>query len=227
MPTDFERVHAFTARWEGGLTDHPADPGGLTNYGISLRWVRELAEEARRECLRQQRSCDGCAARGTDRCGRHGLDMDGDGDVDADDIRACTQAQAARLFKRHFWDATGCAGLPLPLAAVLYDGAVNMGAPRSARQMQRAMNMTGDGQLDHFLPLIEDGVSGPLTRDLAQALAEANLHWYAARQTLRLRDAFYRDLAARRPSMRVFLQGWRNRVRALAQFLADLEREAA
>ncbi|MEG6593896.1 hypothetical protein V6C16_13145, partial [Desulfovibrio sp. 1188_IL3213] len=38
-------------------------------------------------------------------------------------------------------------------------------------------------------------------------------------------DAFYRDLAARRPSMQVFLNGWRNRVKALGQYLAELERE--
>ena len=64
-----------------------------------------------------------------------------DGDVDADDIRACTRAQAAALFKRHFWDALGCAALPLPLAVTLYDGAVNMGPGRAVRQMQRGMNL--------------------------------------------------------------------------------------
>lgn len=51
----------------------------------------------------------------------------------------------------------------------------------------------------------------------------ANLHWFAARQVLRLRDAFYRDLAAKRPSLKVFLEGWRNRVKALSQYLAELE----
>ena len=48
MPTAFERAHAFTARWEGGLVDHPDDPGGITNHGVSFRWVKDLAEEARR-----------------------------------------------------------------------------------------------------------------------------------------------------------------------------------
>lgn len=44
MPNLFDTAHAFTARWEGGLTDHPADPGGLTKYGVSLRWVQDLAQ---------------------------------------------------------------------------------------------------------------------------------------------------------------------------------------
>ena len=47
MPNLFDTAHAFTARWEGGLTDHPADPGGLTKYGVSLRWVQDLAQQAR------------------------------------------------------------------------------------------------------------------------------------------------------------------------------------
>lgn len=225
MQNRFETAHAFTARWEGGLTDHPADPGGLTNYGISLRWVEDLARQAREECLRQRRCCDGCSVARTPACGFSELDMDMDGDVDADDIRACTRAQAAALFKKHFWDRLGCAVLPLPLAVVLYDGAVNMGAARSARQLQQGMNAVGEGQLDRFAAIAEDGVSGPRTAELAEALEAANQHWFAARQVLRLRDAFYRNLAARRPSMKVFLAGWRNRVKALAQYLAELERE--
>ncbi len=58
----FLRIHAPIEKWEGGFVDHPADPGGATNMGITLatlsRWrkrpvtkqeVRELTrDEARR-----------------------------------------------------------------------------------------------------------------------------------------------------------------------------------
>ena len=88
------------------------------------------------------------------------------------------------------------------------------------------MNATGETQLHHYSPIAEDGIMGPDTRELANALADVHLDWYAARSSLRLRDAFYRRLAASRPSMKVFLAGWRNRVKALHQHLADLEREA-
>lgn len=33
----FDTALAFTLQWEGGLVDHPNDPGGLTNFGISQR----------------------------------------------------------------------------------------------------------------------------------------------------------------------------------------------
>lgn len=32
---EFERALAFVLRWEGGYSDHPDDPGGATNYGIT------------------------------------------------------------------------------------------------------------------------------------------------------------------------------------------------
>ena len=225
MSNFFQKAHEFTARWEGGLTDHPSDPGGLTNHGVSLRWVQDLARQAREDCQRQARSCDGCNAMRTSKCGYYRLDMDMDGDVDADDIRACTKAQAAALFKKHFWNKLACDGLPLPLAVTLYDGAVNMGPARAVRQMQRAMNTVGESELDRYAPIAEDGIMGPRTAQLAEALEQIGQQWYAARQILRLRDAFYRDLAARRPSMQVFLNGWRNRVKALGQYLGELERE--
>lgn len=40
----FHRCHAVTAKWEGGWSDHPADPGGKTMYGITQAvyhgWLR-------------------------------------------------------------------------------------------------------------------------------------------------------------------------------------------
>ena len=225
MSSAFALAHAFTAHWEGGLVEHPADPGGITRYGVSFRWVQDLADEARQRCLRQARRCPSCSLRGTSRCQAFALDMDMDGDIDADDIRACTREQAAALFKTQFWDALSCQDLPLPLAVVLYDGAVNMGPARAVRQLQQALNLVGEAHLDHFTPLEEDGLMGPLTLEMARTMAESDLHDYTARQVLRQRDAFYRELAARRPSMQVFLRGWRNRVAALGQYLARLERE--
>lgn len=45
MTTDFERAHAFTALHEGGYVNHPNDPGGETNLGVTRRvweaWCKE------------------------------------------------------------------------------------------------------------------------------------------------------------------------------------------
>lgn len=35
MSDKFDACHEITAKWEGGWSDHPADPGGKTMYGIT------------------------------------------------------------------------------------------------------------------------------------------------------------------------------------------------
>ncbi|GGK91299.1 glycoside hydrolase family 108 protein [Deinococcus radiotolerans] len=45
MTTEFERAHQFTAKWEGGYVNHPSDPGGETNLGVTRKvweaWAKE------------------------------------------------------------------------------------------------------------------------------------------------------------------------------------------
>ncbi len=42
----FAQVQAVTAKWEGGWSDHPADPGGKTMYGLTDRvWQAYLREK--------------------------------------------------------------------------------------------------------------------------------------------------------------------------------------
>ncbi len=113
--TAFDTIHAFTARWEGGYADHPADAGGPTHHGVSLRWLRSIGQAG---------------------------DVDGDGDVDEADIRALTPDAAARLFYDRFWQPLKCGRLPFAVAACLYDAAVNCGPGQAVRFAQRAANRT-------------------------------------------------------------------------------------
>lgn len=43
--SSFKTALKFVMRWEGGLVDHPSDPGGLTNHGVSIRAYPELGRE--------------------------------------------------------------------------------------------------------------------------------------------------------------------------------------
>lgn len=62
----FQRAHGFIAQYEGGYVDHPADPGGATNFGITratlARWrgrpvskadVKALSFDEAREIFRK------------------------------------------------------------------------------------------------------------------------------------------------------------------------------
>lgn len=108
----FEVAHAFTSRWEGGFINHPSDPGGATNFGVSLRWLTGA-----------------------------GLDITGDGKIDIADIRAMTPEVASKLFKEYFWDYLKLDRLPPLSAIVTYDAAVNTGCAQAVKFLQRGLNL--------------------------------------------------------------------------------------
>ena len=123
MQTAFDKAHEFTARWEGGYVDNPNDPGGATNYGISLAFLRSQAKSD--------------------------ADINKDGSIDKKDIKALTKEDAKRLLKKCFWDVLDLdrlvdAGKPR-MAAVLYDTAMNMGAAFARKMGQKAVKTVADG----------------------------------------------------------------------------------
>lgn len=132
---------------EGGFVDDPADPGGATNYGISLRSLRQWH-----------------AAGATDG------DLDRDGDVDPEDIRRMTPATAARIYRDQWWRRHRYNRLPAGVAEKVFDLAVNMGARQAHKLLQRAVR-AADGPA-----LADDGVIGPRTLDgVGQVAADALL----------------------------------------------------
>lgn len=117
--TDKERfARSLTAllRHEGGYVDHPRDPGGATNLGITL---------------------------GTARAWR--LDIDGDGDVDKADVRLLTPETAAPVYRQGYWLKCRCDQLPAGVDYMIFDLAVNSGTSRAIRYLQRAAGVTEDG----------------------------------------------------------------------------------
>lgn len=187
---DFEVAHTFSAQWEGGLTNHPHDPGGITNFGVSLRWLRSM--------------------------GLVQGDIDGDGDIDADDIRALTARQAATLFKRMFWDTYQLGALPQQSAICHYDCMINTGPRQATLITQRACNRVIG---PYGVRLAEDGIFGPRTRTFLVRYTTARL----IDAMLDLRECFYRDLVISKPNFAPFEKGWLNRCKALRRYVSALQ----
>lgn len=173
---EFLAAVSHVLQHEGGFVDAPTDPGGATHFGVSLRWLRGLGD--------------------TDGDGWLEGDLDHDGDVDADDIRALTQDQALGLYRTQWWDRYGYGQLAdQRLATKIFDLAVNMGAGQAHRLVQRALRAVGK-------TVREDGVMGPETRAAVDAYAYQGLL-----PALRSEAAgFYRSL--NKPE---FVAGWLNR----------------
>jgi lysozyme family protein len=94
---------------EGGFVNDPDDPGGATNFGVTIHTMRRL-----------------------------GLDLDRDGDVDAADVRRLTRLQARDIFVDHYFRRPGIARLPEALQASVFDMYVNAGA-NAVRILQRLL----------------------------------------------------------------------------------------
>lgn len=140
----------FVLKHEGGFVDDPDDPGGATNFGVSLR--QAIAEG----------DIDGD--------GVLDFDIDGDGDVDADDIRAMTEADAARYYAGK-WSQRRYADIANPIvAAKLFDVFVHTGFYRASLIAQRGLMAAG-------VLVKDDGVMGSRT---VAALNTFGLHNRAA-----------------------------------------------
>jgi lysozyme family protein len=121
---------------EGGFVDDPDDPGGATKHGVTIGTMRGL-----------------------------GLDLDRDGDVDREDVRALTRDQAIDIFIRDYFEKPRIALLPEAIQASVFDMQVNAGA-EAVRILQRLLTRSG-------FPAGADGRIGPRTAAAAAAAADA------------------------------------------------------
>jgi len=168
---------------EGGFVDDPDDPGGATRHGVTIGTLRRL-----------------------------GLDLDGDGDVDAADVRRLTPEDAEAIFIEHYFRRPGIGGLPPALRASVFDMYVNAGA-NAVKILQRLLREMG-----HDVAV--DGAIGPRTVAAAAAAAVAAPGHIADAYGIARRN-YYLRLADARPASRKYARtrsggkgGWITRAEA-------------
>jgi lysozyme family protein len=184
---------------EGGYVDDPADRGGATKYGISLRFLK--AEGAFDE----------------DGDGFKDFDLDFDGDIDGQDIRKLSIGDAQYLYHRCFWKLLDCESFPQPIGEMLFDQGVNGGNHAARKLLQRAINLC-QAQAGGTLIGV-DGVIGTETRKaLSWVLSRDYIGMGGLVEAFRevVRDR-YREIARRYPSQKKFLRGWLNRADRLGR----------
>ena len=135
MPT-IRDIATEIVRREGGYVNDPDDPGGATNHGVTIHTMRRL-----------------------------GLDLTGDGRVDASDVRQLDQEQAIDIFVQHYFDGPRINLLPEPLQPSVFDMYVNAGS-NAVKILQRLLNQMR-------IDVAVDGVIGPITAEAARRAYEA------------------------------------------------------
>lgn len=94
---------------EGGYVNDPDDPGGATNFGVTIHTMRRL-----------------------------GLDLDLDGSVTSADVRRLTRAHAEDIFLEHYYNRPLIAQLPTALQPSVFDMYVNAGG-NAVKILQRLL----------------------------------------------------------------------------------------
>lgn len=119
-----------TLKFEGGYNEIQGDAGGATNYGISLRYLKDLYKNDNL------------------------VDINHDGSIDKTDIKNLTKESASKIYFNEFWLKNKCDKIiDVNLAAKLFDMSVNMGNKQAAKLLQLALQLTGHD-------IVIDGILG-------------------------------------------------------------------
>jgi lysozyme family protein len=131
-----DRAVLYVMQNEGGFSDHSADPGGATNFGISIRYAKTVGD--------------------IDGDGFDEFDFDLDGKVTADDIKEMPRDEAENHYGYlfHKWRIDD---INEPAVAIkIYDLHFPMGPAGAGKVVQRALRACGH-------QVVEDGVIGSKT----------------------------------------------------------------
>lgn len=160
-------------RWEGGFVDDPKDHGGATNMGVTIPTWRAV-----------------------------GYDKDGDGDIDVDDIRLLSRADASIVLKKYYWDRWKADRIRSQAVAELLVDWVWCSGKWGIIIPQRILKVPDDGKV------------GPMTLESINNANPSGLH-FAITQA---RIQFINDIVKAHPDQARFKQGWLNRLKDFRYF---------
>ena len=154
-------------KYEGGFVNDPKDHGGATNMGVTLATWRQV-----------------------------GYDKDGDGDIDADDIKLLSANDAVSVLKLNYWNRWKADQINnQSIAEILVDWVWGSGK-------------WGIVIPQRILKVPDDGIVGNATLFAVNSANQRGLH----EAIFQARGRFILDLVKNHPEQKKFLDGWMNRL---------------
>ena len=158
MKSNFQQSIDAMLVSEGGFSNNPKDPGGMTNLGVTKTvWEGWTGHDATEQTMRNLSTAD-----------------------------------VTPLYKKKYWDAVQGDALPSGVDYCVFDTAVNSGAGRSIKLLQRSIGVTEDGFLG------PNSLAAILVSDVGSLIDK-----YCA-----ARNEFLQSLS----TFETFGKGWTNRV---------------
>lgn len=117
MKRNFNSALAHVLRFEGGYVDHPSDPGGATNRGITRKTLANW--------------------RGVSPWWQ----------VPKSDVRDLTLGETSAIYLARYWAKGFCTKLPDGVDFYLFDFAVNSGPHRAVTSLQKLLGVPADGHI--------------------------------------------------------------------------------
>lgn len=113
----FEEAIIHILKNEGGYVDHKADPGGATNHGVSLRFLKTI--------------------------GKNG-DINSDGIINKKDIKVMKVGDAKKIYLKHWWNNYRYGRIKdSSIATKVLDMSINIGPYHSHCILQKSANDAG------------------------------------------------------------------------------------
>jgi lysozyme family protein len=122
------------------------------------------------------------------------------------DVFDISEAEVEMIYGAYWKDAK-CDRCPEPLDLMVFDCAINSGAGRAIKILQRA------------LAIDEDGLFGNGTLDAMREEIMATSVEHLCELYLQVRKDFFMRIVERDPSQACFIDGWLNRIEHLREFV--------
>jgi lysozyme family protein len=117
MQASYEAALTAVLKHEGGYVDHPSDPGGATNMGITHKVLAAWRKVSPYWKL------------------------------DKSEVKKLTKAEAAAIYRANYWDKIKGDELPSGVDYAVFDYAVNSGPARAAKALQKIVKAKVDGAI--------------------------------------------------------------------------------
>jgi len=153
---DFDPAVYYVMENEGGYSDQAQDSGGVTDYGITLAFLKSIGKDG---------------------------DLNNDGVVDAKDVQVMTRKEAERIYNKYWWDKYKYHYIKSQIVATkIFDMSVNMGAHRATFLFHQCVNkfnpLHGHADDHEITPSFSKIVNSIDEHKLTMCLTSASVQFY-------------------------------------------------